>query len=104
MFPVLYAVACFVGIAGGLIAGELGDLIPAREFIEGGRLYFKPYDVTFGVIKSLVFGFTITAISCTKGYYTDGGAEGVGRSTTQAAVQSCVFVLLGDYILAALLL
>lgn len=104
MFPVLYAVACFVGITGGMVAGELGGLIPAAEFIEGGRLYFKAYDVTFGVIKSLVFGFTITAISCSKGYYTEGGAEGVGRSTTQAAVQSCVFVLLGDYVLAALLL
>lgn len=104
MFPVLYAVACFVGISGGMVAGELGGYIPASEFIEGGRLYFKPFDVTFGIIKSLVFGFTITAISCTKGYFTEGGAEGVGRSTTQAAVHSCVFVLLGDYVLAALLL
>ncbi len=104
MFPVLYAVACFVGITGGIIAGELGDYIPAREFIEGGRLYFKASDVTFGLIKSVVFGFTITSISCAKGYFTEGGAEGVGRATTQAAVMSCVFVLLGDYVLAALLL
>lgn len=104
MFPVLYAVACFVGIGGGIIAGELSDSIPAREFIEGGRLYFKASDVTFGLIKSLVFGFTITAISCTKGFFASGGAEGVGRATTQAAVQSCVFILLGDYLLATLLL
>lgn len=104
MFPVLYAVACLVGIGGGIIAGELGGYIPAREFIEGGRLYFKASDVTFGLIKSVAFGFIITAISCSKGYFTEGGAEGVGRATTQAAVQSCVFVLLGDYVLAALLL
>ncbi len=104
MFPVLYAVACFVGITGGLVAGELGGYIPALEFIEGGRQFFNASDVTFGLIKSLVAGFIITSVSCSKGYYTTGGAEGVGSSTTQAAVTSCVMVLLADYVLAILLL
>jgi phospholipid/cholesterol/gamma-HCH transport system permease protein len=104
MFPVLYAVACFVGIGGGILAGELGGHLPAQEFIEGGRAFFKPYDVVFGVIKSLVCGFIITSISCSKGYFTTGGAEGVGKSTTQAAVASCVMVLLADYVLAIVLL
>lgn len=104
MFPVLYAIACFVGIAGGMLAGELGGYIPAAEFVEGGRLFFKSFDVIFGLIKSLVCGFIITSISCAKGYFTSGGAEGVGRATTEAAVASCVMVLFADYILAVLLL
>lgn len=104
MFPVLYIVSCFVGIGGGLFVGVYGGFVPAGEFIDGARQFFQPFDPVFGVIKSLVFGFLITSISCYKGYFTAGGAEGVGQSTTQAAVTSCVFLLLADLILAVVLL
>ncbi|MEM6338230.1 MAG: ABC transporter permease, partial [Bacteroidota bacterium] len=77
MFPVLYAAASFVGITGGMLAGSLGGYLTAQEFIEGAREWFKPYDVVFGSIKALVFGYLITSISCAKGFFTTGGAEGV---------------------------
>jgi len=60
--------------------------------------------VVFGVVKSFVFGFVITSISSFKGFYASGGAEGVGNATTQATVLSCIYVLLSDFVLAALLL
>ena len=104
MFPMLYVAACFVGISGGLIVANLGDYLTTGEFVQGAREFFRPFDAFFGVIKSLSFGFIITSIACYKGYYTDGGAEGVGKSTTQAAVMSCVFILVADLVLALLLL
>ena len=104
MFPVLYVAACFVGIGGGMLVGHVGGFVPMGEFVDGAREFFQPFDPIFGVIKSLVFGFLITSISCFKGYYTRGGAEGVGRATTQAAVASCVFLLLADLVLAVILL
>ncbi len=104
MFPVLYIAASFVGISGGMLVADLGGYVPVGEFVDGARQFFQPFDPVFGIIKSLVFGFAITSISCYKGYYTDGGAEGVGRSTTQAAVMSCVYILLADLALAVLLL
>ena len=104
MFPVLYIAASFVGITGGILVGHLFGFVPAGEFMEGAREFFQPFDPIFGLIKSFVFGFTITSISCYKGYYTGGGAEGVGKSTTEAAVTSCVFLLVADLILAATLL
>jgi phospholipid/cholesterol/gamma-HCH transport system permease protein len=104
MLPVLYTIACFVGIGGGVVVGHYTGAVPAGEFISGAREYFQPFDAYFGLTKSVVFGFVITAISCYKGYYTSGGAEGVGRSTTEAAVTSCVYILLADLVLAATLL
>ena len=104
MFPVLYITACFVGITGGVLVAEFGGYLSSGEFISGARGYFKPFDPIFGLIKAFVFGFLITSISCYKGYFTGGGAEGVGVSTTQAAVTSCVFILLADLGLAMLLL
>ncbi|ARA92709.1 MAG: ABC transporter permease [Bacteroidetes bacterium] len=104
MFPVLYVLACFVGIGGGMLVAELGGFLSVGEFVQGARDFFQPFDPVFGVIKSLVFGFLITSIACFKGYFTAGGAEGVGRSTTQAAVLSCVFILVADLVLAYTLL
>lgn len=104
MFPVLYVAACFVGISGGILVAEVGQYLTREEFVQGARDFFRPFDAVFGLIKSLVFGFIITSISCYKGYFTEGGAEGVGRSTTQAAVASCVFILIADLLLALLLL
>ncbi len=104
MFPMLYVAACFVGISGGLIVANLGDYLSTGEFVQGAREFFRPFDAVFGIIKSLTFGFIITSIACYKGYYTDGGAEGVGKATTQAAVMSCVFILFADLLLALVLL
>jgi phospholipid/cholesterol/gamma-HCH transport system permease protein len=104
MFPVLYVFACAVGIGGGILLADILGYLPAAEFIRGARMFFHPFDAWFGVIKSLTFGFLITSISCYKGYYTRGGAEGVGRSTTEAAVTSCVYILMADLVLAATLL
>ncbi|MDZ4699307.1 MAG: ABC transporter permease [Rhodothermales bacterium] len=104
MFPVLYIAAVLVGVGGGIAVAHLGGWVPAGEFVSGAREFFNPFDPVFGIIKSLVFGFVITSISCYKGYYTSGGAEGVGRSTTEAAVTSCVYILLADLVLAMTLL
>ncbi len=104
MFPVLYVAACFVGIGGGILVADLAGYLPASAFIEGARDFFVPFYAFFGLIKAVTFGFLITAISCFKGYQTSGGAEDVGASTTEAAVTSCVYILLADLVLAAVLL
>lgn len=104
MFPILYVTASVFGIIGGVTAGALDGILPVAEFMSGARAFFFESDIIFGMVKSVVFGFVITSISCFKGYNAFGGAEGVGTATTQATVLSCIFVLLADFALAALLL
>jgi len=104
MFPVLYIVASIFGIGGGALAGFLTGVLPISEFIKGAQMYFAPWNVVFGFVKAFVFGFVITSVACYKGYFASGGAEGVGRSTTQATVLGCIYVLLADFVLAAILL
>jgi phospholipid/cholesterol/gamma-HCH transport system permease protein len=104
MFPIIYIAAATSGIIGGILAGLLTNAVTVYEFMEGARLYFFPWDVAFGVIKSFVFGFVITSISCYRGYFASGGAEGVGQATTRATVESCIYVLLSSFVLAAILL
>ncbi|MBO6793020.1 MAG: ABC transporter permease [Balneolaceae bacterium] len=104
MFPVLYITAATLGICGGVLAGAIDGILPPAQFMQGARQFFFPEDVVFGIVKSFVFGFVITSISCFKGYTAFGGAEGVGNATTQATVLSCIYVLLSDFVLAAILL
>jgi len=104
MFPVLYVVASVFGLTGGLGAGFFSGSVPPDDFLKGARMYFYPWNVVFGVVKSFVFGFIITSVACYKGYYASGGAEGVGQCTTEATVMGCIYILLADFILAVLLL
>ncbi|MFH5882836.1 MlaE family ABC transporter permease [Halalkalibaculum sp. DA3122] len=104
MFPILYIVASASGITGGLVAAVVSGAVPAAEYMQGAREFFYPWDVSFGLLKAFVFGYVITSISCYKGYFATGGAEGVGNSTTQATVLSCIYVLLADFLLAAIML
>ena len=60
-------------------------------------------DIWSGLIKAAVFGLLLTLTGCTKGYYTSGGAEGVGRSTTSAVVVASLIILLSDFFLTKIL-
>tara|TARA_R100001143_G_scaffold63588_2_gene72827 strand:+ start:84401 stop:85138 length:738 start_codon:yes stop_codon:yes gene_type:complete len=104
MFPVLYIVASIFGLGGGLAAGFFSGSVPPDDFLKGARMYFYPWNVVFGFTKSFVFGFIITTVACYKGYFATGGAEGVGKCTTEATVLGCIYILLADFILAVLLL
>jgi phospholipid/cholesterol/gamma-HCH transport system permease protein len=58
-------------------------------------------DLTSGLWKAAVFGVIVTVVGCRKGFLTSGGAEGVGRSTTEAVVLASVLIFLADYFLTA---
>jgi len=103
-FPVVYVFATASGILTSAIVGDWIGALTMSEFIEGAQESFRPFDVLFSLIKSVIFGFIITSIPAYKGYYTQGGTEGVGRSTTQASVICCVSILFADYVCAALML
>ena len=93
-----------IGILAGL-AASMGLLdLSAPQFMRGVRLFFEPFDVQFSAIKSITFGITVTAVGCSFGYHTRGGAEGVGRAATRAVVISSMIILVLDAFWAAVLL
>ena len=104
MFPVMIVIADLFGIIGGYLAATFSLGITPFDYIYGLRSWFVPWDAIFGIIKAFSFGLAITSIACYFGYYTSGGAEGVGKSTTQTVVVSCISVVILDYLLAAILL
>jgi phospholipid/cholesterol/gamma-HCH transport system permease protein len=57
-----------------------------------------------GLLKSPVFGFLLTTISCRHGFFASGGARGVGLATTRAVVESAVAILISNYVLTQFML
>jgi len=104
MFPVVVILATSVGVAAGWATSLYLLDMSTPEFMKGLRLFFLPWDVQFAVIKSLSFGLTVTSIGCFFGFTTEGGAEGVGLSTTRAVVVSSMVILVLDAFWAATLL
>ena len=62
----------------------------------------QPLDVISGLVKAAVFGFTIALMGCYSGYYSKGGAQGVGAATTNAVVSSSILILTFNYIITEL--
>ena len=104
MFPVMIVIADLFGILGGYFAATVSLGISPYDYVYGLRDWFVPWDAIFGIIKAFSFGLAITSIACYFGFYTIGGAAGVGKSTTQTVVVSCITIVILDYLLAALLL
>lgn len=103
MLPVLTIISDFVGILGGYLVGVKLLSINEGVFIARMVKYVSLDDIYNGLVKAAVFGVLLSLISCYKGFNTRGGAEGVGRSTTQAVVASSVTILIADYMLTSLM-
>ena len=104
MFPVVVAFAMAMGILTGWFSATTLLPISTAEFLHGARMFFTPFDVRYGLIKSASFGFAITLIGCFLGLATRGGAEGVGRATTRTVVYSAELILVLDAFWAVILL
>ncbi len=102
-FPLLAIISGFLGIMGGYWAGTFSGIITPEDYIYGIRYSFIPFNVFISIIKATVFGFLISTISAYQGYNTRGGALEVGQASTSAVTNSCIAVLVADYLLAELL-
>ena len=104
MLPLLIIIAMGLSIGGGVLVGDLTGIVSPQEFIKGARESFKPYTFMFALVKVFTFSFIVTSVPSYEGYYTTGGALGVGRSSTRAVVYSSVVIVFFDYLLASLFL
>lgn len=102
--PLLAAVFSAMGIIGGWVVGVLMIGVDAGSFwsqIQGGVDVWK--DVGNGIIKSVVFGFTVTFVALLQGFEAQPTPEGVASATTRTVVVASLAVLGLDFILTALM-
>ena len=101
MLPSLAIVTDIIGILGGytITVGLFGA--STVSYWNRTWNFLEMTDILNGLIKACFFGIAISLISCYKGFYAKGGAEGVGKATTGAVVLSSMTILISDYFLSA---
>lgn len=103
-FPFLNLLSIILGILGGLIIALFTSVVSVHDYIYGLRYMFVPFYVTYSLVKICFFAVIITSISSFYGFFTEGGALEVGKSSTKAVVYSIILILLFNLILTQLLL
>jgi phospholipid/cholesterol/gamma-HCH transport system permease protein len=104
MFPMLVVFGDLLAMLGGLFGAAIVSGIPGTVFLQGMKAAFTTWDVFFGIIKAVVFGFTITSVACYQGYYVKGGSADVGKATMATVTIGSLAVVLLDFLLASILL
>ncbi|MBL6761515.1 MAG: ABC transporter permease [PS1 clade bacterium] len=101
--PVLALVADIIGVFGGFVVGTQSFGFNAAIYVQNTIDFLTFDDVSSGLIKAAVFGFIIAMMGCYNGYYSKGGAQGVGRATTNAVVSASILILAANYLMTSLL-
>jgi phospholipid/cholesterol/gamma-HCH transport system permease protein len=97
--PALVVVADILGVFGGFLVSTYKLNFNPATYLTQTERYLETMDVVSGLVKAAVFGFIVALMGCYHGYYSRGGAEGVGQATTNAVVSASILILLFNYFL-----
>lgn len=102
MFPLLTILGDALGILGGLVIAVLQLKVTAGFYINDVLSALTLDDIFSGIGKSFFFAFWVAIVGCYNGLTARGGADGVGRATTNTVVVTSVLVLITDFFLTKL--
>jgi phospholipid/cholesterol/gamma-HCH transport system permease protein len=101
--PILVAIGDTIGIMGGYIVGTRSLGLNYYAYLKTTADFLDLDDVTSGLIKAAFFGLIIAVMGCYHGFNSKGGAQGVGRATTNAVVSASILILAANFVLTNLL-
>ena len=104
VFPLVTVLADFTGLVGGMVVAVFDREVDPYLYWNTIAYWVVIRDFLTGLVKSLAFGLIVTLIGCYNGLATEGGTEGLGRSTTATVVQVAMGVIISDFFLTKLLL
>uniref|UniRef100_A0A061RZR3 Putative ABC transport system permease protein n=1 Tax=Tetraselmis sp. GSL018 TaxID=582737 RepID=A0A061RZR3_9CHLO len=100
--PVLVILCFGIGMGASVFLAEGAYQVSANIMLDSAQASLTAWDIISSLLKSVVFGYIISVVSCSWGYTTTGGAKGVGESTTSAVVISLVGIFIADFVLSYL--
>lgn len=102
MLPILVFIGDIIGVFGGYLIGTTKLGFNSSTYLMNTFDFLEMIDVLSGLVKAAAFGFIVSLMGCYHGYYSRGGAQGVGRATTSAVVSASILILSFDYIITEL--
>jgi phospholipid/cholesterol/gamma-HCH transport system permease protein len=104
MVPVLFVFGSLTAVVSAQVLASVALGLPVATFYNGMRLLFRVNDVLIGLLKSFCFGGLTALCGCYFGFYTTGGAVGVGASTRKAVVASSILILIVNLIISQVMM
>lgn len=102
MLPLLVMIADIIGVFGGFLVAVYRLDFNAAVYITNTWQFLEFIDVVSGLVKASVFGFMVSLMGCYFGYNSKGGAQGVGRATTNAVVAASILILVFNYLITGM--
>ena len=102
MLPVLVGTADVIGVLGGYLVSVYKLGFNAGAYLQNTVDFLEFLDVFSGLVKAAVFGFIVALMGCYHGFHSSGGAQGVGKATTNAVVSASILILIANYIVTEL--
>ena len=99
--PMLNLFGSVAGVAGGFTTAVLVKGETAGVFWSNLWELTSMMDITSSLVKTAVFGLIIALIACYQGFYTRGGANGVGRAVNNTVVYSITIFVTANYFLTS---
>lgn len=102
MLPLLVIVGNVIGVFGGFLIAVYQVGFNPAIFIAECWAALDTIGLVSGLVKAAVFGFLIALMGCYHGYYSKGGAQGVGLATTNSVVSASILILTFNYLITGL--
>jgi len=102
MLPLLVGTADVIGVLGGYLVSVYKLGFNPGSYLKNTVDFVQFLDVFSGLVKAAVFGFIVALMGCYHGFHSRGGAQGVGKATTNAVVSASILILISNYIVTEL--
>ncbi len=98
--PLLCGVFDFIAMLGAYLLSTKVLNLDEAIFFDKVQLWLNPKDINEGLIKAAMFGIVFAAVCTYRGFYTKGGAKGVGEATNGGVVHSMVLIIIVNFIMS----
>lgn len=93
----LLGAGLIMSIFGGALLGYIFAGVNYEQYLRHIPTIVNSASIGIGLLKGLVFAMVLGTICTFKGYYTTGGAKGVGRSVVNTAVFTMMSIVFADW-------
>ena len=95
---ILLCIGLLISVGGSMVVASVSCGINFLEFAASIPMFTGPWTLVGAVIKSLIYGTIVAAVSCHKGFTATGGARGVGQAVTLAALYTNFYIVIANFV------
>jgi phospholipid/cholesterol/gamma-HCH transport system permease protein len=94
----LLVLGLMISILGSMAVSTLFCGVNFLQYLESVPRFIDPWVLTGSFVQAFIYSTIVALVSCYKGFTTSGGARGVGRAVTSAAVFTNLYIVVANFL------